>query len=298
MIDTKKLLDQFLGAGAGGGLGGGLGGALGGMLGGGRPQGGQGAGQPGGQPSGQQGGQGGGLGDLIGGVLGGGKGGGGLGGALGGALGGGTGGGMGGLAGGALAGGLVSVLLGSKGARKLGGKALTYGGLAVVGALAYSAYRNWQAQQAGQPAPAPVQAGQPLALPPPETPFHPAHAPGGENALALTLLHAMIAAAKADGHVDADERARIVGRLDDIGLSAEDRDFLEEELAAPVDIDRLVREATTPAVAAEIYAASLLVITPDNPAEQAYLQLLAARLGLDPGLKVELEKAVAAASAG
>ena len=287
MIDTKKLLDQFLGAGAGGGgLGGGLGGALGGMLGGGRPQGGP------GQGAGQQGGQGGGLGDLIGGVLGGGKGGGGLGGALGG------GGGMGGLAGGALAGGLVSVLLGSKGARKLGGKALTYGGLAVVGALAYSAYRNWQAQQAGQPAPAPVQAGQPLALPPPETPFHPAHAPGGEGTLALTLLHAMIAAAKADGHVDADERARIVGRLDDIGLSAEDRGFLEEELAAPVDIDRLVREATTPAVAAEIYAASLLVITPDNPAEQAYLQLLAARLGLDPGLKLELEKAVAAATVG
>jgi uncharacterized membrane protein YebE (DUF533 family) len=283
MIDTKKLLDQFLGAGAGG-QGGGLGGALGGMLGGGR------TGAPGGQAGGQAGGLGG-LGDMIGGVLGGGKtGGGGLGGGLGGALGG----GMGGLAGGALAGGLVSVLLGSKGARKLGGKALTYGGLAVVGALAYSAYRNWQAQQAGQPAP--VQPGQPLALPPPDTPFHPAHAPGGEGTLALTLLHAMIAAAKADGHVDADERARIVGRLDDIGLSAEDRGFLEAELAAPIDIDRLAREATTPAVAAEIYAASLLVITPDHPAEQAYLQLLAARLGLDPGLKVELEKAVAAAA--
>ncbi|MFM9859959.1 tellurite resistance TerB family protein [Pseudoxanthobacter sp. M-2] len=291
MIDTKKLLDQFLGAGAGGqggGLGGGLGGALGGMLGGGRP-GAQGGGQPG-AGGGQAGGLGG-LGDMLGGVLGGGKGGGG---GLGGALGG----GMGGLAGGALAGGLVSVLLGSKGARKLGGKALTYGGLAVVGALAYSAYRNWQAQQSGQPAPAPVQPGQPLALPPPETPFHPAHAPGGEGTLALTLLHAMIAAAKADGHVDADERARIVGRLDDIGLSAEDRDFLEAELAAPIDIDRLVREASTPAVAAEIYAASLLVITPDHPAEQAYLQLLAARLGLDPGLKIELEKAVAAATVG
>jgi uncharacterized membrane protein YebE (DUF533 family) len=277
MIDTKKLLDQFLGAG-GGGISdmlakSGLGGA---------PQ--QG-GQRGAVPS-----SGGGLGDLIGGVLGGGKGGGGLGGALGG--------GMGGLAGGALAGGLVSVLLGSKGARKLGGKALTYGGIAVVGALAYSAYKNWQAQQSGAPAPAPMRADQPLALPPPETPFHPSHAPGGENVLALTLLHAMIAAARADGHVDADERARIVGRLDDIGLPAEDRSFLEQELASPVDIDRLVREATTPEVAAEIYAASLLVITPDQPAERAYLELLAARLGLDPGLKTELEKAVAAAMAG
>jgi uncharacterized membrane protein YebE (DUF533 family) len=280
MIDTKKLLDQFLGAGAGAG-GGGIGDMLAKSGLGGAPQ--Q-AGQRGAVPS-----SGGGIGDLIGGVLGGGKRGG-----LGGALGD----GMGGLAGGALAGGLVSVLLGSKGARKLGGKALTYGGIAVVGALAYNAYRNWQAQQTGAPAPAPVRADQPLALPPPETPFHPSHAPGGENALALTLLHAMIAAARADGHVDAAERARIVGRLDDIGLPAEDRSFLEQELARPVDIDRLVREATTPEVAAEVYAASLLVITPDQPAERAYLELLAARLGLDPGLKAELEKAVAAATAG
>ena len=258
MIDTKKLLDQFLGAG-------------------GPPQG---QGGPAGASAGGLGG----LGDMLGGVLGG--------------KGGGLGGGLGGLAGGALAGGLVSVLLGSKGARKLGGKALTYGGVAVVGALAYSAFRNWQAKQSGAPAPAPVAAGQPLALPPPETPFHPARAPGGEGALALTLLHAMIAAAKADGHVDADERARILGRLADIGLAGDDRHFLEQELAGPVDIDRLVRAASTPEVAAEIYAASLLVITPDLPAERAYLDLLAARLGIDSGLKVELETAVAAAAAG
>jgi len=242
---------------------------------------GKGAATPGGKPAG-------GALDQLGGLIGGAQGG--LGKALGGSL--------GGLAGGALAGGLVSVLLGSKSARKLGGKAVTYGGLALVGALAYQAYRNWQANQAGAAQPAPASApAAPLALPPPETPFHPSHAPGGENALAETLLHAMVAAAKADGHIDADERARILGRLSAIGMSSEDTAFLEAELASPVDIERIVRAARTPEVAAEVYAASLLAITPDAPAERAYLDLLAARLGLEPGLKGELEAAVAANAA-
>jgi uncharacterized membrane protein YebE (DUF533 family) len=254
MIDTKKLLDQFLGAGGAGALGGLGRDALG---------------------NGAKGGLGG-VGD---------------------ALSKGLGGNLGGLAGGALAGGLVSVLLGSKSARKLGGKAVTYGGLALVGALAYQAYRNWQANQAGNAPPMPANPAAPPALPPPETPFHPAHAPGGENALAMTLLHAMIAAAKADGHVDAEERERIHGRLSAIGLAGEDARFIEAELASPPDLERLVKEATSPEVAAEIYAASLLVITPDHPAERAYLELLAARLNIDPGLKLELEKAVAAQAA-
>src|SRR5574344_2013638 len=46
--------------------------------------------------------------------------------------------------------------LGSKKARKYGGKALTYGGLAALGVMAYKAYGNWQKQQgASQPATAP-----------------------------------------------------------------------------------------------------------------------------------------------
>jgi uncharacterized membrane protein YebE (DUF533 family) len=60
-------------------------------------------------------------------------------------------GGLGGLlsgaGGGALAAGAMGLLLGNKKARKYGGKALTYGGLAALGVLAYKAYGNWQARQ-------------------------------------------------------------------------------------------------------------------------------------------------------
>jgi uncharacterized membrane protein YebE (DUF533 family) len=55
----------------------------------------------------------------------------------------GSGGGLGGLlsgaTGGALAAGAMGLLLGNKSARKLGGKALTYGGLAALGVIAYKA---------------------------------------------------------------------------------------------------------------------------------------------------------------
>ena len=50
--------------------------------------------------------------------------------------------------------------------------------------------------------------------------------------------------------------------------------------------------AHLPGTAAEIYAASRLAIDPDHPAERAYLQMLAARLGLEEGLIEEIELAV------
>ena len=56
-----------------------------------------------------------------------------------------------GATGGALAAGAMGLLLGNKTARKIGGQALTYGGLAALGVLAYKAYGNWQSQQAGAP---------------------------------------------------------------------------------------------------------------------------------------------------
>lgn len=57
----------------------------------------------------------------------------------------------------------------------------------------------------------------------------------------------------------------------------------------PLDIDAVVGAATSPELAVEIYAASVLAIDPDDPAEQAYLAMLASRLKLEPGLKASVE---------
>ena len=48
----------------------------------------------------------------------------------------------------------------------------------------------------------------------------------------------------------------------------------------------------TPEAAVEIYAASALAIDPDDPAEQAYLAMLASRLKLDPGLRASIDQEV------
>ena len=124
----------------------------------------------------------------------------------------------------------------------------------------------------------------PAGLPPPSAAIVPAGVPATAEAMpqgpevAVLLVRAMIAAAKADGTIDADERARIVDRFGD--LDAEERAFLEAEMAAPLDLDGLIGGVTDPALQAEVYAASLMAIDLDTPAEKLYLQLLAAKLGL------------------
>lgn len=200
---------------------------------------------------------------------------------------------------GALAGGLTSILLGSKGGRKLAKNVLTYGGVAAIGGLAYKAYRDYQAAQAVQgQQPASATASDASFLPPPaDSPFSIANAPQGANVFALELVSAMITAAKADGHIDNEERARITAKLSEGGLDPEEEAFLARELAVPLDIDRVVRAAMNKEEAVELYAASLLAITPDHPAERAYLDMLAARLGLEPELAKTVERTIAAATA-
>ena len=186
--------------------------------------------------------------------------------------------GKGGLATGAVAGGLVGLLLGGKKPRKIAKSALKVGGAALVGGLAYKAWRDWQANTAPQAAPAPE------ALPAPSgTPFLPADT-AEEESLSQALVRAMIAAAKADGHVSAEERRRISEQLGAIGMAAENQAFVEAELAKPLDIDAVASGAKGPEQAAEIYAASLLVIDPNGAAERGYLAMLAARLQLESGL--------------
>lgn len=106
----------------------------------------------------------------------------------------------------------------------------------------------------------------------------------------MLLIHAMIAAAKADGEVDADEMQAILGRLEQAGISAQERAFLMTELTRPLDIEALVAKVTNPALAPEVYAASLLAIVVDTPAEEAYLRTLAERLQLDAATVAHLHQ--------
>lgn len=174
---------------------------------------------------------------------------------------------------GAIAGGLLGVLLTSGGRRMLG-TGLKVGGMAAIGGMAFKAYEDWRAGQDSSDA---------NALPPPGSAFQPDEGEAADR-LAVHLLQAMVAAAKADGHVTEDERARIDGQLANLGLEDDAAALIAAELDAPLDVDRIAGLAGSEAEAAQIYAVSLLAIDPDNIEEKAYLAALATRLKLDPGL--------------
>ena len=164
-------------------------------------------------------------------------------------------GGLGALAGSLLGGGKSS----AKGA--IGG-----GSLAMLGALAFSALKK-----AGQ------KPATPQALVGAETPQQ-------KQVLeheAAVIVKAMINAAKADGQIDKEEVQKILGKLDDDGLSQEEKEFFTAEAARPLDLQGVINSAAGNAeLAAQIYAASLLAIEVDTEAERQYMQQLADGLKL------------------
>ena len=189
------------------------------------------------------------------------------------------------------AGALAAVLLGTGTGRKVTGSALKIGGLAAVAGLAYKAYQNYR--NGDQPGAAPSSSEPELLPPPTDTPFDPSQAPQGEAEFALVIVRAMIAAARADGHIDEGERARIADKLSLSGIGEEAERFLIAELEKPVDVDALVAAAKTDAQKAELYTASRIAIEPKSRAERGYLDMLAGRLRLPDALVDHIEATVA-----
>ena len=195
--------------------------------------------------------------------------------------------GLGGFGGGALAGGLLGVLLGNKTLRKKGGKIATYGAAAALGAVALKAYQDWQQNKSSGATPAPVA---PVATPVPVS--APAALGWSEPELeqhSRVILSAMIAAAKADGHIGLQERQLIESELARVASSPADRAWFEAELQKPADPASIATLASTPEMAAEVYLASALVIDDESFMERAYLDELARQLNIDVSLKSRLE---------
>jgi uncharacterized membrane protein YebE (DUF533 family) len=174
-------------------------------------------------------------------------------------------------------GALVGAVLGGGGGAAKG--AVGGGAMAILGTLALTALKNYQASASASAAQAP--AARMGDTPPPVAP---------EEVQAVThpateklIVRAMISAAKADGQVDQAEMQRIVGQIDTDGVTEAERQFVIDEMTRPLDLHGLVAEVRTPAVAAEVYAASILAIDIDSEAERQYLRNLAQGLRLDAG---------------
>ena len=96
---------------------------------------------------------------------------------------------------------------------------------------------------------------------------------------AAHLIRSMIAAANADGQIDAEERTRILERALEAGLDPTAQKFLMGELRAPATLEQIVA-VTRPDLRLETYAAALIAISIDSDAERSYLARLAQSLGL------------------
>lgn len=188
------------------------------------------------------------LGSVLGSLLGGGKSGsssaGGLGGMLGGLLGGGSGAGMADMLGGLLGGGGKSS---AGGLGDLLGAAMKQVGKAPQGMGLADLPANIEPEQA--------------------------------NEQATLMIRAMANAAKADGQVDKIERKHLIDKLGE-EITAEEVEFLQQELSAPLDVDAFV--ASVPrGMEKQVYLASLMAIDLDTNPEAQYLDKLAKGLGVD-----------------
>lgn len=186
-----------------------------------------------------------------------------------------------GLKTGALAAGAMALLLGTKTGRKVGGTALKLGSIAALGGLGYKAFQQWQSSQSQVETNDAPQ-------------FIDKLAPPQAQSRSISLLKAMIAAAKADGHIDAEERNKIMGQIEQAGLGADAEALIRGEIDKPLDPKAVAAEADSTESAVEIYLTSRLMIDRDNTMESAYLDQLANALSLDASLVEQLESEIAA----
>lgn len=195
-----------------------------------------------------------------------------------------------------------------------GGATLARTAIGVLGGIAIEVIRGMnqrggQAVPASAPAPAPARpapaaparrlpgAGTPWSAPAASAPAPaapPADHGDAEAEEALLLVRAMIAAARADGQIDAAERQAIAERLDAADLDAEARDLVLAEFARPIGLEALAAQVPDPVAAAQVYAASVIAVGEASPAERAYLARLAAALRLSPQAAAAIEERLAA----
>ena len=113
--------------------------------------------------------------------------------------------------------------------------------------------------------------------------------PSAETAEALLMLRAMIAAAKADGAIDAEERGRIAAQLDGAGLSPAARDKVLADFDKPLAPAALARLASDPMLAAQLYAAAVVGAGEIAAAERTWLDEFAKALKLDRAAAAAIE---------
>lgn len=99
-----------------------------------------------------------------------------------------------------------------------------------------------------------------------------------EDLAGVLVLRAMVQAAKCDGDLDADEKAKLLKNMGD--ASKDEIAFVTEEFNRPVDVEGLARQVPS-GMEEQVYVMSLLAINLDSQTEAQYLHNLATALELN-----------------
>ncbi|MGE0054238.1 MAG: tellurite resistance TerB family protein [Hyphomicrobium sp.] len=192
------------------------------------------------------------------------------------------------MAAGTALGGLGGLVLGTQTGRSIAGSAARLGALALIGGLAYKAFQNYQT-------------GRPLitgATAPEAAPEGSGFEPGAmTNDAAMLYINAMVAAAAADGRIDAGEQNRVVGSLKQAGIDAEAEQFLANAFNNPPSITDIANAVNSPEEAIQVYTAARIAIDPDTTQESAFLSQLANALGIDAKLAAHIDSTARSAAA-
>ena len=180
-------------------------------------------------------------------------------------------------------GAIAGALLGGGGGAVKG--AVGGGAMALLGTLAISALKNWQeqARENASTSSAPrLSDDEVQQMNAPET--------------AELCLLGMIEAVKSDGEISREEVERIVGKLEQGGITAEEQRFVREQMESPSDLRGLIAQIPNREVGVQVYAAALMAISVDTEAERRFPGDLAYGAHLDHSTLERLHDMVGAPS--
>lgn len=219
-----------------------------------------------------------------------------------------------GMAGAAGVGAVLGALFGgSKGVKKTAKNVAVVGGSAALAALAYKMYQNWSSNKNGTAAPSGSQnigygqasssygspssynqGGYGASAGASNDPFAEFNAQNAQqeqlmlsNDMGKLLIEAMIFAARADGHIDAQEQEMIMKTANQLGGNT--NQMIREFLNKPLDPRDLAAKVQNQSQAMDIYRLSAAAIVADNMQEQRYLSDLAAALNINEFTKQQLD---------
>ena len=100
----------------------------------------------------------------------------------------------------------------------------------------------------------------------------------------------MVAAAHADGTMDAEEERAVLDKLRGADLSQEEKMFLLDEMHRPQPVEQLTEGISDPGLAKKMYFLAVAAIKVDTESERAWLDRLASGLGLSKELQTFIEE--------